>query len=447
MHNGLMKKAMGRLISFFKCCVILGGAAGTLFSLYFLYLNSIRSLYFLSQALFDGGFTKNLIFSTLAEKTIDDKFILFRSLHSIAETIYSKMCIDFSSVTPFLLALSFGTFTWYSIMQTFFPGKNQIYCWENYPRLPFRMKYENFYIQMGLLGTLWGFVLIGFRMTGIDPASVKTLRIIVDGFGTAIWSTLMAVFLCYVVHPACSFCWRLVYRPGKPLKEVASLNNFRDALQKVTKELTDCSPSLEKISPTLRTMADSLSTIQKMLADPDSSPYIKELKKLNRTAEAISDDLDLLTKIKPEETQKTIASIESAVKTLDKNIAGAMLNNQEKQLAELKGLPGAVKKEFEAAWAEINKVLNKQLHIIDAAASAVLVDFRAMKQLRGRLALNLAILRKIKQRVFKVASAEEVADAVDSNFEDMENRMESISSKIETILLLSKKKKRDTGHE
>lgn len=65
---------------------------------------------------------------------------------------------------------------------------------------PFPLRYQITWVQLGLLGTLWSFLLIGNQLKlGMDP--VESVTILVTAFGTALLSTFAGVVGAYIVAP------------------------------------------------------------------------------------------------------------------------------------------------------------------------------------------------------------------------------------------------------
>jgi len=63
---------------------------------------------------------------------------------------------------------------------------------------PFPEPYRSYYVQMGLIGTIIGFVI---AFSNIDPALEGQAEVLLAALGTALWSTLTAIVLAYVVCP------------------------------------------------------------------------------------------------------------------------------------------------------------------------------------------------------------------------------------------------------
>jgi hypothetical protein len=65
-------------------------------------------------------------------------------------------------------------------------------------RFPFPSAYRTHYVQMGLLGTLIGFVI---AFSNPDLAAERQADVLLAALGTALWSSLIAIALAYLVCP------------------------------------------------------------------------------------------------------------------------------------------------------------------------------------------------------------------------------------------------------
>jgi flagellar biosynthesis/type III secretory pathway chaperone len=69
-------------------------------------------------------------------------------------------------------------------------------------RFPFPSPYQFYYVQIGLIGTIFGFVI---AFSGIDSKQAVDVEgqanILFQALGTALWSTLTAILLAYIVGP------------------------------------------------------------------------------------------------------------------------------------------------------------------------------------------------------------------------------------------------------
>ncbi|MBI5222797.1 hypothetical protein HY990_00080 [Candidatus Micrarchaeota archaeon] len=123
---------------------------------------------------------------------------------------FKLISIDLSAITSFLLLWFFSAIflNTYKIIKGRLKKEQLI---EKIDSLPMPVTYETTWIQLGFIGTLWGFMLVGWQMKETSMAkSSETIDILLKAFGTAILSTFAAVILAYVFAPLVKGVWRWI---------------------------------------------------------------------------------------------------------------------------------------------------------------------------------------------------------------------------------------------
>lgn len=80
---------------------------------------------------------------------------------------------------------------------------------------PFPGSYRGRFVQLGLLGTIVGFVIAFSSIkagSSENPYSIQQSKIMLDALGTALWSTLTALILAYVFGPLLEAFMKLLMR-------------------------------------------------------------------------------------------------------------------------------------------------------------------------------------------------------------------------------------------
>ncbi|MFH1625230.1 MAG: hypothetical protein ABID54_08780, partial [Pseudomonadota bacterium] len=118
-----------------------------------------------------------------------------------------KISVDLSAVTPLILVLFSGSIlrsSWKLIKyREFFTIARSD---ESFP-LPRNHKMT--WIQLGFIGTLWGFLIIGWRMEQAKSGmGAEIVDILIKAFGTALLSTFTAVVMVYIVGPVFRWFYR-----------------------------------------------------------------------------------------------------------------------------------------------------------------------------------------------------------------------------------------------
>lgn len=148
----------------------------------------------------------------------------------------------------------------------------------NWPAIhfPFPEPYKVYYIQMGLLGTIVGFVL---AFAEVDPRAERQSLILLEALGTALWSTLTAIVLAYVACPVVEGAYRRLREatlPPDPVDTRSALDLLRtrttaaagelDALVATTRRLSEASAALaEQIEA--RSVEARLTRAERQLVD------------------------------------------------------------------------------------------------------------------------------------------------------------------------------------
>lgn len=189
--------------------------------------------------------------------TNDSREILSRSQKGLDEALGLDKCArivrsfvlilygtDQSAITPLLLCyftlqMLIGFWT---CMHLEIRGHNAMIS-----TFPFPVNFTTTYVQFGLMGTLWGFMLLGFGLRGHDigNASTQTIELLVDAFGTALLSTFTAIVLAFALAPCVRrfFSLLLLYAGEKNVEE--SSTEFVGWMDKVVGSLRDIAGALE----------------------------------------------------------------------------------------------------------------------------------------------------------------------------------------------------------
>ena len=157
---------------------------------------------------------------------------------------------DQSSITPFLLC----QFTFHILLAAIWCSTKKLHR-ALAPAFPFPRDFALHYVQFGLIGTLWGFMLLGFSLQerAHNAASQQSIEMLVIAFGTALVSTFAGVVLAYMLAPMVQrlFSWLLIYRGDSNEEEssrefvawmertVAALRSTANLMETNEKGLTD----------------------------------------------------------------------------------------------------------------------------------------------------------------------------------------------------------------
>jgi hypothetical protein len=196
---------------------------------------------------------------------------------------FRKISIDLSAVTPFVLLWFFYS----NAKSSWGILKNKITETDisTKPTFPFTRNYETYWVQLGLIGTIWGFLIIGIKMGQQSKVDKDILDILVKAYGTALLSTFTGVVAAYIFAPVTKkFYGQLLnIKVGENAESSllanqinALANGFNlsaNAISKLTAEVENLKKNISTLSPTV--IQQSISMIEQKV---DSQ--LQEFKKI-----------------------------------------------------------------------------------------------------------------------------------------------------------------------
>lgn len=180
---------------------------------------------------------------------------------------FKSITIDLSAITPFLLLWFFGALSFNTIKY-----RRGLFRWESaleerIDTLPLSARYESTAIQLGFIGTLWGFLIIGHRMQGISPGqSVHALDIILKAFGTALLSTFTAVVIVYVLTPIVRGIWKWMFDVDEDDVDIETqLYKLTDKLQQTSKATETLQVQIESFGKEIKPLGEKIKPLEKKI--------------------------------------------------------------------------------------------------------------------------------------------------------------------------------------
>lgn len=204
--------------------------------------------------------------------------------------------------------------------------------WIGKPTFPFPKGYRGFFVQYGLLGTVYGLILAFWNLNLSQEVSSQT-RQLLTGMGAALWSTLTALVLAYVVCPLIERLYQglarvgghaVVTSPGKVLSDfarrvTAATGAIGDLEMEARRLAVDLAlapriASLEAAAAELRArdkaVTSQLSQVERRLSELQSS-----MEKQGQSATAALTTSEALEK-RVREAEESIQAIKKALKAL-----------------------------------------------------------------------------------------------------------------------------------
>ena len=160
---------------------------------------------------------------------------------------FSRISIDLSAITPFLFLWFSLTLGWYTCKVGIRGASVDRKDYAHMTALPLPKTYASTWIQLGFVGTIWGFMLIGLRMQGASAAeSAETLDILLKAFGTALLSTFAAVVLTYIIAPVVKSLWQWSAEFEDGIDEDEDIEKALQVLIQYLKDTSTASGQFEK---------------------------------------------------------------------------------------------------------------------------------------------------------------------------------------------------------
>jgi len=156
---------------------------------------------------------------------------------------------DLSVISPGLVVFTSACMAFSALLLLWFPASAQRFP---SPHFPFPPSYKLYYIQLGLLGTMIGFVI---AFSDIDLSAERQSVVLVEALGTALWSTLTAILLAYGVCPIVEMVYQRLKRPGALVA-----TDTRSALETLRQRTVDAATSLTILTDSASALGAELST-------------------------------------------------------------------------------------------------------------------------------------------------------------------------------------------
>jgi hypothetical protein len=174
---------------------------------------------------------------------------------------FENISKDMSAVTPLVMTLFFGSILWNSMKYIRKDMKK-----ENLNKyaetLPFTVNFDTLWVQLGLIGTLWGLIIIGLGIQKLNERnSSDIVSMLLKSFATALWSTLIAVSFAYVFAPLVISIWKFIFNvvPEDPAL-AESVDTLNTKLQKISENTNNLAVSIKLLNENIITLNEHLPT-------------------------------------------------------------------------------------------------------------------------------------------------------------------------------------------
>ncbi|NKC17137.1 MAG: hypothetical protein GKR94_34560 [Gammaproteobacteria bacterium] len=238
---------------------------------------------------------------------------------------------DLSTISPALVAVT-AIQLLLGAMRLLGLGRAELLAGE---RFPFHRSYKIYYVQLGLIGTVIGFVL-AFSAIDLNAGEQADTQILLDALGTALWSTLSALSLAYVFCPAAEQIYQQLAkaRAGTPARAdpaaavarlTAEVVSAADALHALCASANACASGLElhdvnvklgQLEIRLNHIAESLARVTALTEDMVHG--VDQLQAARGHHETRLDAVEAQTRRLDERTSGVAETLRNAFTRLDK---------------------------------------------------------------------------------------------------------------------------------
>jgi len=275
-----------------------------------------------------------------------------------------SISIDLSAITPFLMLLFFGMLSWNTIKYRRHTHgsvnedikKKRDTLQEKRDTLPLLAGYESTAIQLGFTGTLWGFLIIGYRMQGVSAGqSVDALDIILKAFGTALLSTFTAVVIVYILTPIFRGIWRWMFNVGE------DDTNIGTQLDKLTKELQKTSKATGTLQDKIEPLFQQVQSLGEEMAKVSPNRVIELL-------ESIAHDTRVTSEINNDLRVNHLNGLSAKVSSLETKIVtqgGQIISAHNSIIVELKNIEKSYRNFHEQSMVQAKRTENSLVNKLE----------------------------------------------------------------------------------
>lgn len=191
-----------------------------------------------------GSKTNSLIAPT-------ESFFSYIIREIVGEQFLHVVSVDKSTITTALIAAFFffimrGNYRISKGLNPNQPPANTAFLFEDH--FPFPMMYKTYFVQLGLWGTVFAFIVAFSTKPGASESSVNILY---EALGTALWSTFSAITLAFILCPLIEKVFSGAVRlnfpdmAGHPAEEIAKTVN---AVKKLSEEAENAALKLNALT-------------------------------------------------------------------------------------------------------------------------------------------------------------------------------------------------------
>jgi hypothetical protein len=189
---------------------------------------------------------------------------VYRWLASLDEALFGLLSVDLSTVTTLVLFITAACAT--SACWRLSSGEKS--RWTGGESFPFWAGFQSSFVQLGLLGTIFGFI-VAFHsnraeLEGYDP------MIIYSALGTSLYSTFFATVLAYVVAPAFLMpAFRMLRDRVLEPREHGQQGGLAGAMAQLSERVVEADGALAQLSDQAASACEALARLEERKEEED----------------------------------------------------------------------------------------------------------------------------------------------------------------------------------
>lgn len=235
------------------------------------------------------------------------------------------LSVDISTVTTVVFMITALCLTWGIWM--IYRGKFESLTTERTEHFPFWRTYKTTYVELGLLGTLFGFI-IAFSRTSAS-ASLSDVERLLQALGTALWSTFAAIFMAFIICPLLEKPFNSIKNKRDTISVIDDVNKMGTAFAILSTEASHAGTALRTLTEEVQTFESNQNVILKLsLVQEQLNSVNGRIKQIEENIGDVKKNADDIRRLK-----SRVSKLESEMKRKEK--LRGVIDEIKKKLEEL----------------------------------------------------------------------------------------------------------------
>ena len=290
---------------------------------------------------------------------------LHRSLSDGWRAFFEGLSKDASTMTPLIALLLSASILYGSVLVLFRPERLPRVLAGGREHFPFRTGYQTTLVQLGLIGTLWSFLLIGNRLDPSIGDPSESVTLLVTAFGTALLSTFSGVVGAFILGPlvATAFRARLSAAGIREESTPGILDQLRQGLRDLSVRAGEASSSLQAESGEKGNGAEARPLMDSVRGLSEALEKLRDRVQAFEAEEPVGRVVDTLVERIAEMQERQLERLEKASEARHGKTAETLADALEQASRGIETGQAALGRELKAGLAELGTNLGTQLGV------------------------------------------------------------------------------------